>query len=335
MLIFIGYGIYLWVKNGYSIRLVVMLAFEAALFIAAHLYHREIFSNIALESGIIKINNDNLARLSGDWRSFEDIGEEFIDVNHNYGVDLDVVGKKSIFQMLNSTNTCFGREKLASDLLSSKYNKADIEKRQLAIKELSEDYPFSSKVEYCFSKVGVDGSFKDLVDNLENNEKFISNKALYLISNYMWIVTALAIVVTAITRNKYGFFISLGLIAIQTLLSLAFFGKAAQYFGIMGTLPRKLFKYDDAINEILKKSFESEMLKEIQEEIRSAKKGIDELYSIADSINRYQYGVAHFLANILYLKDIKNAIRLSNWKGQYSNNIRKWFEKLRGFWKPD
>jgi hypothetical protein len=54
-----------------------------------------------------------LARMAGKWRTFASIGEKWAVDTHPYAGDLDVFGRASLFQLLDSTSTRFGEEVLA------------------------------------------------------------------------------------------------------------------------------------------------------------------------------------------------------------------------------
>ena len=73
-------------------------------------YHYKLQARIKYSLKMVEINKRHLSRISGDWIGFEDIGEEFISINHPYASDLDIVGKKSLFQLLNFTT--LGTEEL-------------------------------------------------------------------------------------------------------------------------------------------------------------------------------------------------------------------------------
>lgn len=325
---FICYGAYNTYKNRFPIDLILLLLIEAIIFLIAHFFHMKIFAKIHMEEGQITIDEKNLKRINGEWRNFEDIGEEFINNNHPYAVDLDIIGKKSIFQMLNSTNTLYGRNQFANDLLNPKFTQDEIVKRQNAITELSNKYNWSCHIEYLFSKVGIDKNFEKLINSLKSNEHFIKEKYLIFILKYLWIPTFTSIILSILFRNRIAFYSATALLAIQTIISLVGFTKALSYVGIMQQLPRRLFKYETITNEIMKENFESVKLNEIKSIITSAKQGLNELYSIADRVSRFQYGVAHFLANILFLRDYKNAIKLDIWKQKYSVSVESWFITL-------
>jgi hypothetical protein len=83
----------------------------------------------------VSVNRDEVARSGLDLNDLPD-GHSFADAKHPYGPDLDVVGRHSLFALLNRTTTAFGRKKLASWLL----HPADgpvVSARQRAVQELA------------------------------------------------------------------------------------------------------------------------------------------------------------------------------------------------------
>ena len=61
---------------------------------------------------LIKINNDEIASLGGDFSAFAD-GKQYTDSSHPFTFDIDVFGAGSLFQMLNRTATQLGSNTLA------------------------------------------------------------------------------------------------------------------------------------------------------------------------------------------------------------------------------
>ncbi|MBQ3874989.1 MAG: hypothetical protein II728_06360, partial [Bacteroidaceae bacterium] len=56
---------------------------------------------------LIKINNDEITSLGGDFSAFPD-GNQYADSSHPFTFDIDVFGAGSLFQMLNRTATQLG-----------------------------------------------------------------------------------------------------------------------------------------------------------------------------------------------------------------------------------
>lgn len=328
MLVVICYGAYNAYKNKYPINLLILIGVEVVIYVIAHIFHRRVFSRINLEEGLIQIDEKNIKRVRGEWCGFEDIGEEFIDNSHLYSTDLDIVGKKSVFQMLNSSHTYYGRVRFAKDLLSPLFSQNKIEERQNAIKELSDKYRLSSYLEYLFSVIGIDNSFPILIDELKDNKYFIENKFIQMFLKFLWIPTCSFLVYSITFKYLTAFYIASGLIVIQIILCIIGFNKARNYVGIMRKLPKKLFHYDNIIKEIIETNFESQKLMEIKDIIKGSQAALKELYSIANNVSQCNNGIAYIILNLLFLWDYKNAINLDNWKQKYSESVDIWFTAL-------
>ncbi|OOM11907.1 MutS family DNA mismatch repair protein [Clostridium saccharobutylicum] len=115
---------------------------------------------------LYEINDKSIKRLNGDWKTFEDTGEDFIDKNHNYSYDLDVFGKHSLFQWINVSHTYVGREKLKEFLTQKPKNEQIIYDRQSAIEELAPKLNFRQRL-------GAEG-------------KIISNNKQNLTELFLW-----------------------------------------------------------------------------------------------------------------------------------------------------
>lgn len=127
-------------RTWFSVPLLLCSGVLILVFIAACIKHDRILETIAYKKELQRIAEKNLRRITGEWTTFEDTGEEYADPEHPYAMDLDIVGDKSLFQYLNSTNTYYGRKRLADDLLHPAYSDEEIQNRQEAIRELCTDY---------------------------------------------------------------------------------------------------------------------------------------------------------------------------------------------------
>lgn len=82
---------------------------------------------------LIEINERELKVLNGDWHHFKD-GSEYKDAEHAYAHDMDLFGRKSIYQLLNRTVSKKGSSLLARQL---KNGIASPELSNVAIEDLS------------------------------------------------------------------------------------------------------------------------------------------------------------------------------------------------------
>ena len=330
LFILICYNIYKIYVNHYPLKLILLLIVEIVIFIIASLFHKTIYEQIHKAEGVIKIDEANIKRISGEWSDFTDIGEEFINYDHPYATDLDIVGKNSLFQMINSTGTYYGRKRFVKDLLNPNFSDKEIQNRHDAITELSKNYDFSVETEYDFSLIGVDDDFANLISQLQDKERFIKSKSLKLLFKVSSIITCLTLLYALVTKSTVSFIALNCLIIFQLLLWVIGYLKANNYVGTLKKLAPKISRYDNVINNITKVKFTSDKLKEIENNIEKAKVGVNKLSKIASNINQRNNGVMCIILNSLLLWDYKNAIDLDNWKQEYSDSVESWFYTLGG-----
>ncbi len=132
-----GLGIYIYVRKDYGL-FVYELAFLLALFFFLVLLYQYFMNKRKYSIAFHEINENSLKRIHGEWTAFTDGGEEFIDENHSYSQDLDIFGKGSLFQFINTTVTYLGRIKFKDLLILPAKNIAEIRLRQEAVMELSQ-----------------------------------------------------------------------------------------------------------------------------------------------------------------------------------------------------
>lgn len=84
---------------------------------------------------VAALHRKGLARLAGEWVKFPATGEAFADTRHAYARDLDVVGRGSLFQLLDTTRTAQGATTLA-DWLLAPTPRAALEERTESVRAL-------------------------------------------------------------------------------------------------------------------------------------------------------------------------------------------------------
>ncbi|MEM1007931.1 MAG: hypothetical protein AAGJ35_02905, partial [Myxococcota bacterium] len=103
--------------------------------------HRRFFRgvfNCTLESEVLSLG---MQRLSTGWQEYPHDGAAFLEPEHAFAADLDVFGKASLFQLLNTTQTARGAKTLAG-WLASPSTREDVLARQEAVRELREAESF-------------------------------------------------------------------------------------------------------------------------------------------------------------------------------------------------
>lgn len=300
--------------------------------LGAWIYHHRLDQSIEHAKGMIEINRRQLDRLSDGWAAFEDFGEEFIDPDHPYGCDLDIVGRKSLFQFLNRTHTWHGRRSFAQDLLSASYTKEQIEQRQEAIDELAENHEFTNEMEYFCGQIGPDPAAQTLVGELKDTKVFFRHSLLRRIFLYSPIASISLAAMGFVFHEKMFYLAATVLFAIQSVVWLVGLPAIYRYLSSMEKLPFRLKAYGKALQLIEATTFHSTELQSIQAALTaselSAVKAINALSKIADKISVRSNPIIYFLFNVILLWDYECIGMVEEWKSKYAPHCESWFTSL-------
>ena len=312
----------------YKLITVALLVIQAA----AWIYHSHLNDIIRHAQGIIEVNQRHLMRMDGRWSEFPDIGEEFIDSEHPYGCDLDIVGRKSLFQYINTTHTPFGRQALADDLLHSQYTGEEITTRQEAIAELTNDTRFASELEYLFTQTESRSETDTLAQSLKNPRPFIKNGILRYLLTYLPVLTVILAGAALIFKYEPFYTPAAALIILQAVFWFAGSAAANNYLKGITTLPYRLNAYNDVIELFADAEFSSAELKQMQSTLAgsdvSALQAMKELSKTAGKAGLRNNVISYFILNILLLWDYECSFLFSNWKMKYGPYCEKWFHTL-------
>ncbi|WP_142414079.1 MutS family DNA mismatch repair protein [Hathewaya massiliensis] len=327
------YFTYDGLKKGFnSLNLFLMFSFYAV-FVVLIIYHKKFKDKLNFSKEIIKINQKYLDRINGDWVSFEDVGEEFIDHSHKYSRDLDIVGQKSIFQLINITNTFNGRKRLGKDLLNGEYSLEEITLRQEAIKELHEKLDLCEEMEYITGKHKKKlNSPEKLVNYAEDSDVLIKSKGLKgFIYTLPLITFPLILVISSFNISKFRILVPL-IIILQILIWAMGFLKLNNILGDIGNFKYNLDTYVHILKLIEGEEFSSEKLKVIKvklfKEENSSMIAIKELGKISEKVNLRYNGFLYMLLNIFLLWDYQCVFSLEAWRRKYGNKIRESLELI-------
>ena len=128
------------------------------LFVVLCIIHGGILDKVNYLTELSKVNSSYIARIKGDFNELRNIavkglkraedigaaknrlyGKEFDVPGHDYSLDLDLFGKKSLFSLLNVSETSFGRKRFVSSLLDphvSGISTESLKAKQKAVEEL-------------------------------------------------------------------------------------------------------------------------------------------------------------------------------------------------------
>ena len=303
----------------------LLIAAEAAAFAVACIYHDYYIEKVNHEEGLIVIHQNNIMRKSGKWQDFSDIGEEYMKEDHDYAMDLDIVGARSLFQFLNSTHTYYGRRAFSKDLLYAGYSKKEIEDRQKAVAELGRMYGFASELEYRFSKIGLDREFPELVADLKQTEKFLRHSWFKALLYALQILTMASVLWGILTAGANKWAPSGVMLSAQILLCVLGAGKIKSYIHILYRSASRIDAYNPVLEWICSQEFTSDKMKGIKEQAQYSGTAMKKLSLIYDHISQCHNGIMKMILDALFLWSYRNALDLEAWKQKYGASIEDCF----------
>ncbi len=306
----------------------ILAAAQLVLFVFTLIWHNRVLDGIQQMKGICGIASRDRKRLLGEWQEGEDDGGDLAGEEHPYAQDLDIIGKRSLFQYINCTHTFHGRRKLAEDLLSPEYSIEEIEKRQQIIYEIGEDYERAAHMEYVFSQIDTGEETAELLEQLKDRKPFSGSKWFSVLLNVMRGLTIAACGYLVCFRTNAGFVLLGTLLFIQFCLWRLGEYRTRHYLEQLRRASRKIMPYNLAVREVLSREFTAARGKELQGILAEAQKGMDELARISRNVGWCYNLLSDFLLNVIFLWNYKNAFALQNWKKVYGEKAEDWFGAL-------
>jgi hypothetical protein len=135
LLCFASFVIVAWLAFGTRNVAGAWVTLPALAFVALVIVHDRILQREERATRIRRFFEDGIARLENRWAGLGNPGDAYRDPNHPYAEDLDVFGVGSLFELLATTRTATGSDRLASWLLEPAEANTVL-RRQAAVAEL-------------------------------------------------------------------------------------------------------------------------------------------------------------------------------------------------------
>ncbi|MFW5981179.1 MAG: MutS-related protein [bacterium] len=316
----------------YSISIVTITLF---LFLFLVIKHEGLKKKNEFICHLINVNQVSLDRLSGSWVDFPDTGEEYINEKHPYSIDLDIFGKGSVFQWINTTNTYLGREKLKKTLTNPLNNIKKIRARQKAIIELSKklDWRQHFQVESILNIEKLRNP-SNLLKWSEDINSLIDKKYIVAIIRTLPIITIISLI--AFFLNLIPISVFLILILINIIINFLSYGKINRAFEVTSVFKNRIATYQRLLKKIEEEEFESKYLSDMKFTLINARRNlasvqINELKELVDRMDLRYNALFHFIINSLFLWDYQNIISLNKWKRSSGKLLRNWLNIIAEF----
>lgn len=321
-------------KNDNITALAISVIIGIAVFMIIANFHGKKIDKRDKLNVVIEFNQKGLKRLNGEFKEFEDKGEDLVEVDHPFGNDIDIFGHSSLFQMINTTRTRSGRGRLGQILAIRKLpKKEEINERQEAIKELGEKVKWREKlyVEATFKK-----SKSEELDELIKWCKSKSKSALpkIIIASIFIAITMVAVFLAIIKVIPFSFLI-LDLMLNFIIIKLLTKDKNEAIY-LFQTMKYNVKAYTNILVAIEEEEFKAEYLKRLKSKLddgakSSCKVEMNKLSNLLEWIGDSAGNAYFFLLNVVFFADVFILSNLNKWKKQNGDRVEGWLEVMGEF----
>ncbi len=311
---------------------IVLFALHIILFLFLVKIHEKIYINKERVKGFIELNKKEIERINGKWKSFDDKGEEYLDLKHPFINDLDIFGNNSLFQWVNNTKTTYGRESLKNLMMFNNLpRREEILERQSSLKELADKIDFRQELTSTLrsDKNKNDETFiGDWVK--ENDKKHI--KFFDLIRIGMPIINVLVIILTIFGIGEWiDILVTLG---ISYYLLKFIDSDVKKGLIIFEDLKYKIKTYVKAIKIIENEEFKSSELNKLKSIFKDSNSLASEDLLELEKITSWLYdrhNAFYIILNCLFLWDYQIIKKLEKWKYKNKDKFNVYMECLGQF----
>jgi len=349
LLIFtLAVGVAIWVfAKEYPIYFILASIFLFISFIFLCFVHSSVQNQTEFYRYLYTVNAGYIARINGDFKTLKEIavgdlksrgdiedatdifaGRDFYVENHDYCIDLDLFGNRSLFSLYNVSETAFGRRAFAGELLYAcerRRSIGELELRQQAVAELASKPGVMMAYQARAKQGRLQNYPQALVDfSASGKQPGIFAKIIMCILPFLWLVP---IVLFMLGMTKFTKAAVLGCIALNLIFWFVCILKNSKYFDGIDSMLRQIKAIRDLLERLENAEFESEYLKravygDSREEVPYSQRLKSLEKAILFASFRSQPIMA-FLINIFFPLDWFVVTLLGKWAEDYGSDLSK------------
>ena len=326
---FAGGLLFIWLSwsSGPFITLAVILATIAVFLV---MVSKDATNQEAIDhnENLVHINKQELQYLQHQYTHQKD-GSQFLKDDHPYAADLDIFGRASIYQYINSTNTEQGNELLAN-WLSAPASTDQIIKRQNAVRELAERPDWRQELQAITHESPVTiHAETTIVSWLKEQNLFIHYRSWQIIRYLVptiAISTLVAYIVDIITYPQFTLALVLFFLVAFSITRkvLPIYSRLNKIAGEVDTLAKSI-KLIDGLKST------DPLLNDLRSGTSNASKSIHRLHKILARFDYRLNPLVYIPLNIFLLWDLQQVLQLEKWKEDNTEDVGTWFRTLAAF----
>lgn len=273
-------------------------------------------------------------RFSDEWQLSEEDGSRYLKEDYPPARDLDLFGKKSLYQYLCTAHTRQGKDLLAQWLTAPPPEPEEIRSRQQAVRELSQKQDFS----FHLQTLGDLFEQESRKSRDEDMEKFLayaesSEGGLHPVLKLVaWAVPLFTLAAILLAAFQLIPLVTVPIcIILQLLLAIPVQHKVQATLRPLFSFQDEVTAYEEIFKELDKNSFNCERLKTLQSrfsERSGARMGIRSLGSVCELAKIRHNPLLYLLGLCLCLWDYQCLNALERWKSRYGGQIRSWLSSV-------
>jgi hypothetical protein len=276
------------------------------------------------------IYQEELVTIEGTFSQF-DGGFQFNNPAHSFSYDLDIFGQDGFFQTINRTTRPGGIKKLAKHIANPLLKKSEIENHQQAFNELAkkDEWRQAYKAHGRIYKLSEedDTILKNLKENKLTVPKWTHSALVYI---GIPVITIITIILSALNIIPVGYPILA--ILIQWTLTGILFKTTQQADASTGKTNKVMAGQRELIRAITNEKWESQLLIELQQKLKSENDGaletVDQLARIMTNFEQRNNLIINMIVNSILLWDVQCLNRFYKWHKKSSQHFKQWMETL-------
>lgn len=324
----VGVGVYFFAKGAS-----VFFAIAAiVLFVVLIVVDFKLSDRLKLAKARLQFNTDELNAFKAPKHAVFSDGTKYINPKHAYSYDIDLFGIGSLFSHINRTVTSAGEKQLVALFEQITKQKSELEERQGAISELSQNFEFIQ--DFIVEKY--------LNPNVPSHKisDFLNSESIHYFSSRTKVFKALLYLLPALFGASCVLAV-LGLVGVNIptilfivqLFYVGNFQKRINQFHVKVEHLSKNFKRDARLlKTLVSYEFTSKRLLKLNHVLingdRAELKAIKRVERLLNAFENRLNVLMTFMLNGLFLRDLWLIVRVGNWLNTYKSEFLSWYDSI-------
>jgi hypothetical protein len=270
-------------------------------------------------------------RVDGDWAVSGVSGEEFVQADHVYAQDLNVVGEGSLFELLCIAKTSIGRQGLANYLLDATAPEETL-LRQEAVRELKDRVDLREKVA-TLGELESDESQWSTFEYWLNSSAFRFAKPLPVVAG----ITASALLAAVIALIVIGPLLWIRiepwlilLVLFHSVIGLVYREKVNRMHNLLRPVAAETPVLREGLRMLEEQEFQSVKLRHLVAQVRHASRSVRELEWLLLALNE-RHNPFFYAPSLLLLAGTQLCIAIEKWRNRHGASLRLWLHAWAEF----